>query len=289
MAADLVADQGMSNAQAALRAATGPTVFSAFGGGNARFNNSANVDLDAVNLLVGVGSRTGSLLLGGFFEAGTGSFDSSNSFSNAASVSASGSSEYYGLGVLGRYDIGEGSLSGAYVDGALRLGRSSLSYASNNLCDIGGQCASYHVTSNYVGAHIGAGYLLPLTTQTVIDFSSRYFWNHMSGTSLQVVGDPVTFDAITSSRWRNGLRFDYTLPNGLPPYIGAAYDYEYKGMMRASAYGLGLPSSDLGGGTSIAEVGMRYSGNNMHVELALQDYSGQRDGWGGHVAFKYQY
>lgn len=287
--ADLIVTQGMRNALTAAQGGEGFNFFSAIGGSSSTLKTGSEVNLHTISMLVGGSKIDGPWLLSGFFEYGTGSYNTSNSFSDAASVYGHGDTEYYGIGVAGQYRFDESGPNGPYLDASLRSGWNKVSYGSNDLCSVDGQCASYDTNSRYFGGHIGAGYLYPINEHAVIDFNSRYLWNRVGGNNAEIVGDTVNFNSITSSRWSNALRMDYHLDNGMVPYVGAGYVYQFDGEANASIYGLKVPAPTLKGGTTVAEAGIRFHENGASFDLALQDFSGQRQGWGGSISYKKQF
>ena len=66
------------------------SISDAYSGGSIRYSTGSHVDMNSVSLMTdlsyGVELKPGALTLGAFSEYGDGSYDSYNSFSNAASV-----------------------------------------------------------------------------------------------------------------------------------------------------------------------------------------------------------
>ena len=305
--AELAAGQGLGSALAATaqmgKQGAGAGNFAAFGamsGGSSRYNTGSHTDVDGFFLLTGLGWRAPlqqhSLLLGAFFEAGWGNYDSHNSFSNAASVKGSGDIDYYGGGILGRYALTEGCLAGLYGEVSFRAGYVSTDFNSSDLRDATGQRASYDSGAAYSGAHTGLGYVWNLTEKTSLDFSSKYLWTHQESDSVTVVGDPIRFKAADSQRWRNGARFAYAIDtqSGMQwkPYIGAYHEYEFDGKARATTYGRSIEAPTLRGGTGVGEVGVGFTpaaGCPVSMDLGVQGYTGVREGVGGNMQLKYAF
>lgn len=300
--ANMVVDQGMVNALAATRASTdaggrGKLVgFGAVSGGSSRYDTGSHVDVDGVSLMTGLAWRnplsSGSLLLGAFFEAGWGNYDSYNSFSNAATVNGDGDTNYYGGGVLGRYELTEGKFKGLYTEASLRVGQSSLDFSSNDLRDYSGRRASYDSDTTYYGAHAGLGYVWQVNQKTSLDFSTKYLWTHQEGDAVTVVGDPIRFEASDSQRWRNGVRFSYAATERVTTYIGVAYEYEFDGKARATTYGYKIETPSLEGGTGIGALGISLKpveGGGLSIDLAVQGYVGMREGVTGSLQVKYTF
>lgn len=197
--ADLIAGQGMSQAVGAAEAAgTGGMTFGAFGalsGGWSRYNTGSHVDMSSLSLMTGLSwgrdFTPGRLTLGAFFEYGTGSYDTHNSFSNAASVHGDGDIYHIGGGILSRMDftpIGPGHM---YTEASLRAGKAHNEYSSSDLRDAQGRKADYESSSAYYGIHAGLGYIWDITDKASLDLYGKYFWTRQEGDSLRLsTGDP---------------------------------------------------------------------------------------------------
>ena len=83
--------------------------FGALSGGSLRYNTGSHLDMNSLSLLTGlswgIDLAPGRLTLGAFFEYGNGSYDTHNSFTNAASVDGDGNAYYLGGGILARMDF----------------------------------------------------------------------------------------------------------------------------------------------------------------------------------------
>ncbi len=298
---DLVAGQGMDIATAATitpDALSGHLIgFGVISGGSSRYDIGSHVNVDGVSLMTGLAwnaqLESNRLILAPFFEAGWGNYDSYNAFSNAPSVKGSGNTDYYGGGLLARYDLMEGSLTGLYAEGSLRAGRSSTDFSSNDMSDpSSGQRASYDSSSAYYGAHAGLGYVFPLTEKISMDIFTKYLWAHQNSDSVTVVNDPVTFKSSDSHRWRNGARINFLVTEHFSPYVGAAYEYEFDGKEKATAYGYDINTPSLKGGSGLFELGMRVNpgaNNNLSLYLAVQGYAGVREGVAGRLDVTYRF
>ena len=297
--ADLAAGSGMS---AAANAGTGNglSAFTAFQGGKSRYNTGSHVDVDGFSLMTGLAwnkeTDYGKLLLGAFFEAGLGSYDSHNSFSGYASVKGDGDTEYYGGGILGRFDFNNTGPGKIYAELSFRAGWSETDFSSGDLRDPMGNKADYDSGAAYYGAHLGLGYLWNITDSSSLDLYSKYFWTHQDSDNVSVTGDPVKFDSADSHRWRGGARFSHTLNTesglSLTPYIGAAYEHEFDGKAKASVYGYSIDAPDLTGGTGMGEVGLSFkpsAQSGLSLDLAVQGYTGVREGVTGSLQLKFEF
>ena len=74
-------------------------------------------------------------------------------------------------------------------------------------------------------------------------------------------------------------------------YYGAAYEYEFSGEAEGAVKGYAMEKSDLGGSSFVGELGllMNNPGSAWTVDMALQAYGGQREGFGGKVQATYHF
>ncbi len=233
--ADLVAGRGMDSA---VRASSGTddaerhgfAGFGALSGGSLRYNTGSHLDMNSLSLLTGlawgIDLAPGRLTLGAFFEYGNGSYDTHNSFTNAASVDGDGNAYYLGGGILARMDfvnIGPGRF---YAEASGRAGKTHNEYDSSDLRDAAGRKADYDSSSPYYGLHFGTGYVWNINDAATLDLYGKYFWTRQQGDSVGLsTGEHLSFDDINSSRLRFGGRFAYILNEHVAPYIGAAWEH----------------------------------------------------------------
>ena len=302
---DLIFGPGLRSMFAAT-SGTAQGGFMPFATGSAgwsRYNTGSHMDVSGASIMTGLAWRqplnevkAGSLLAGAFFEAGWGGYDSYNSFSNAASVKGDGNMNYYGGGVLGRYDFVPTGPGNFYVDASFRAGHASTDFSSGDLRDSTGRKADYDSGSVYYGMHAGLGYLWNITDKASLDFSTKYIWTHQNSDTVKVLGDPVRFDAVDSHRWRSGARFSYALGTDagavFSPYAGAYYDHEFDGKARSSTNGYGIASPSLSGGTGVGELGVSFKpvkNSGFSVDVGMQGYVGVREGVSGNLQMKYEF
>ncbi|WAW09600.1 autotransporter domain-containing protein [Oxalobacter vibrioformis] len=287
--ADLAAGRGMAAMKAS--AGAGHRGFMAVQGGSSRYRTGSGIDMDSFSFMAGAawGSRINpelDLSLGAFVEMGTGSYNSSNSFTGMASVRGSGDTDFIGAGLLGSLTWA----NGFYLDGSFRAGRVK-SDLSTNVVNYG-QNASYDDTSSlYLGAHAGVGYRWEMTKADSLDVYTRYLWTYTDSDSVKVLGDKYHFDSTNSHRWRTGMKYGHTI-GSLTPYAGVAYEFEFDGKAGGSVHGYNLKETDMGGSTFIGEVGLTWVPKdepNMSLDLALEGFAGERDGFMGNVRFNYRF
>ncbi|MHC5308440.1 autotransporter domain-containing protein, partial [Bartonella sp. LJL80] len=100
-------------------------------------------------------------------------------------------------------------------------------------------------------------------------------------------------DSSLSSRIQLGGRYAYAYSEQFKPYIGAAYEYEFDGEVKAKAYEFNLDRPSLEGSTGIFEAGFSLqpiaSNKALSLDVNGQAYVGQRQGGGGGIKLKYQF
>ena len=300
--ADLVAGRGMDSA---VRASSGTddaerhgfAGFGALSGGSLRYNTGSHLDMNSLSLLTGlswgIDLAPGRLTLGAFFEYGNGSYDTHNSFTNAASVDGDGNAYYLGGGILARMDfvnIGPGRF---YAETSGRAGKTHNEYDSSDLRDAAGRKADYDSSSPYYGLHFGTGYVWNINDAATLDLYGKYFWTRQQGDSVGLsTGEHLSFDDINSSRLRFGGRFAYILNEHVAPYIGAAWEHEFDGKARATTNGFDIDAPNLHGNTGIGELGISLTPSAdlpLTVDLGVQGYTGKREGVTGSLMVKWEF
>ncbi|MFT4300768.1 MAG: autotransporter domain-containing protein [Desulfovibrio sp.] len=300
--ADVAAGQGMASAVSAAKsgAAGGGMPIAGFGalsGGSVRYNSGSHVDMHSLSLLAGLALGTditpGRLTFGAFFEYGNGSYNTYNSFSNAASVDGNGNTHYLGGGILGRMNFINTGPGHFYTEASGRAGNVYNNYESSDLRDANGREASYDSTSAYYGLHLGTGYIWNITDEASLDLYGKYFWTRQTGDSITLsTGDPIDFDDVYSSRLRFGSRFAYAVNEYVSPYVGAAWEHEFDGKARASTNGYDMKAPSLRGDTGIGELGLTFTPSQtlpLSFDLGVQGYAGKREGVTGSLQAKYEF
>ncbi|GHU03088.1 hypothetical protein FACS1894158_00660 [Betaproteobacteria bacterium] len=293
---DLAAEQGMNALRQEIRRSEGqrPIAFGVLSKGSSRYKTGSHIDVDSLTLTglaAEVKQNSGDLTLGGFIVYGEGDYDTTNSFANAASVKGSGETDYAGAGVLARLDF-NGSPSGhAYIDGALQAGSVKTKFHSKDLV-AQGTGARYSTRSNYYGLHLGSGYVWNLGEQSELEASVKYLYAQREGDKLKLnTGDPIRFKTIESHRLRIGARYSWTADT-VKPYIGLAWEHEFDGKAKATAYGSAIDTPKLKGDTGIIELGltMKPSATKpLTVNFGVQGYVGRREGISGSLKAEYRF
>ncbi|MDR2892520.1 MAG: autotransporter-associated beta strand repeat-containing protein [Deltaproteobacteria bacterium] len=309
---DLLLGQGVGSALSATSGAGYRTGgFGGLSGGWSRYNSGSHVDVSGSSFLAGLAIGNdiagknfgGRLTAGAFFEAGWGNYDSHNSFSNYASADGDGNTSYYGAGLLGRYDIKEGALSGLYVDGSARAGRAEADFSSDDI-QYNGWSAGFESDSLYYGLHGGLGYVWDLSDKATLDASAKLLWTRQEGDSLTVYQDKLRFKDADSLRSRLGGRFTYDVSETISPYAGAYWEHEFDGKAGSTVNGQNIDAPSLKGDTGMAEFGLSFrpfaasageagtaqnSDLPLSFELGLQAYTGKREGVSGSLQVKLEF
>jgi hypothetical protein len=288
--ADLLEKEAVKAAGVEAWREQGPAVFAAMGYGDTRHNTGSHVDVKGPSLVVGLASAKETakgtrLTYGGFIEAGWGSYDSYNSFSGIGEVRGEGDTSYYGLGILARADHAKHGTGRLYTEGSLRVGQVKTDFTS----DLGapGTSAYYNAKAVYYGLHLGVGYIRELKGDASLDLYTKLLYTRTGSDSLNVSGDPVELDAVSSVRWRAGARYVKAVGNRNEFYAGLAYDHEFDGKAKGTANGSAIAVPDLKGGTGIGELGVVFKGKNSLVDIKLEGYTGKREGFGFGAQFKW--
>ncbi|MDD4701881.1 MAG: autotransporter outer membrane beta-barrel domain-containing protein [Desulfovibrio sp.] len=301
--ADMAAGKGMDNAVSAAKgggAAGGGALasFGALSAGQSRYNSGSHVDVSSLSLLVGLSRGVelapGWLTLGAFFEFGRGSYNTYNSFSNAASVDGDGASGYMGVGLLGRLDFIPTGPGNFYTEASARLGSAHNRYDNSDLRDAAGRSTgfdTYHTP--YVGLHLGAGYVWNITPAASLDMYGKYFWTRQYGQDVALyTGETLTFDDADSHRLRFGGRFSYAVNEYVSPYAGAAWEHEFDGRVRSAVAGYDIDAPSLRGDTGMGELGLTLRPSTsipLSVDVGVQGYTGIREGVTGSVMLKLEF
>ncbi len=299
--ADMVAGRGIEAARTATKNAQARAVtpFAAVQGGNMRYNSGSHIDTKSLNLMAGLAvggnAAIGEFTFGAFFEYGTGSYSTYNSFSSG-SYDGDGNSRYVGWGLLGRWDFLDTGPGHFYVEASGRMGGLYNSYENDDLSAGFGTRSDYDRYNAYYGFHAGLGYIFDFAEKAHLDVYGKYFWTRVDGESVTLSGQTVDFEDFISSRLRLGTRFTWDVNEQVKPYIGAAWEHEFDGKSRGSisidGYGADITSPSLRGDTGIGEIGISLTPSEnvpFTLDIAVQGYVGKREGVTGSVLFKYAF
>lgn len=266
----------------------GFNTFAATRGANSDYAN--DIDFKGWNNIVGVGhnakTNAGDFACGVFYEGGTGEYDTTNSYHNNI-FGVDGKAVYNGGGVAARLSKD----NGVYYEAGLRAGKLK-NDVSNALLDANSMYYGYKTESDYFGYHVGVGKAVALENGNEFDVYARYYHTKVDGDSFVVgSGDIYDLDKVYSDRIRVGGRYQDNTNEAVKVYYGAAWEYEFSGESEGSTHGYAMETADLGGSTLIGEIGllMNNPGSAWTVDMALQGYTGERDGFGGKVQANYHF
>jgi hypothetical protein len=103
----------------------------------------------------------------------------------------------------------------------------------------------------------------------------------------------VTFEDADSSRLRLGTRLSRAFSERVSARVGAAYERDLAGAVRASVHGHSFRAPSLKGGTGVGELGLAIAPTAglplLTLDLSLQGYAGEREGWSGNMAVKLEF
>ena len=256
----------------------GVKTFAAVHGNRSKYDVNSDIKINGWSTIVGVGSETehngGDFSWGVFYENGSGNYRTFNSFNNEY-FRGDGSLVYNGGGIAARYE----NAHGVYTEGSLRAGM--LKSDMDNALSDGENKYGYSSESEYYGAHIGIGQIIPLTESSDLDVYGKFFHTYTEGDSFDVAGDEFSFDSINSDRLRVGARLTTNKENKFSTYYGLAYEYEFNGDAEMRAAGMSAPTQSLQGSSYMAEVGFNYQPtpeSPWSFDLNMRGYAGEREG-----------
>ena len=256
----------------------GVKTFAAVHGNRSKYDVNSDIKINGWSTIVGVGSETehngGDFSWGVFYENGSGNYRTFNSFNNEY-FRGDGSLVYNGGGIAARYE----NAHGVYTEGSLRAGM--LKSDMDNALSDGENKYGYSSESEYYGAHIGIGQIIPLTESSDLDVYGKFFHTYTEGDSFIVDTDEFEFDSINSDRLRVGARLTTNKENKFSTYYGLAYEYEFNGDAEMRAAGMSAPTQSLQGSSYMAEVGFNYQPtpeSPWSFDLNMRGYAGEREG-----------
>lgn len=267
----------------------GIKTFALVHGNRSKYDVASDIKINGWSVLTGVGEtkkvNDDLLSWGVFYENGSGNYRTYNNF-NGNNLTGFGSSVYNGGGAMLRYD----NNSGTYIQAGVRAGnlKNSLGDA---VADGFGTVGGYSIDSFYYGTLLGVGKIIQLNETDNIDVYGKYFYTHHDGESVNILGDDVNFDSAESNRVRLGARYNKTLSEKLSGYYGLAWDYEFSGDADTYIAGFDVDNESLKGSTAVIEAGLHYAPDNSpwSIDLGLQGYAGQREGFSGNVQATYTF
>ena len=298
-AGNVAADQGIGAMRyAAVRLdREGWLPFGVLEGGSMKYDSGSHINLQSLSLLAGLGRGVstdwGLLIVGGFFEYGTGSYKTHNSFDTMPSVDGSGNAWYMGGGLLASMDFKKTGDGHFYLEGSAHTGMLHNSFDGDALRDAYGRTAEFDTDTPYYNLHAGLGYLWNFAEDHSLDIYGKYYWTRVLGTDETLnTGDHVDFDDITSSRTRLGARYSYQATEHVSAYIGAAWEHEFEGVSDSSVFGYDIDSPKIRGDSGRGEIGLRFTPTAdlpLTVDIGVQGYAGKKEGVTGSLFVQYEF
>ncbi|WP_141080612.1 autotransporter outer membrane beta-barrel domain-containing protein, partial [Campylobacter lanienae] len=304
VASENAAGKGVESAVASTyvnmaTAGAGTAVVAPFGssmGGSSKIKTGSYIRSTGISLIVGAaaGKYTddGKLTIGPFIEMGKNWYSTYNDFGNGE-IRGDGDSRYIGAGLLARYDFGSIISSRPYVEASFRYGRNYNRYENIYMNDGFGNHAKYHMNTNYIGYHLGAGYEFRKDDKA-IELYAKYLYTRLAGDEIEIMHIPYVFEAVESHRLITGSRYKLDLdPKDnfkITPYAGVALDYEFEGSGDVYASGFAVDSPTLRGASTMLEAGVTIDNNKgFSVDLGAFGHMGKRQGINGIANVKFEF
>ena len=299
---DLLMNQGFGSA-IGVTAGAGWRIgaFGTMSGGWSEYGTGSHVDVSGLSMLAGIAvgndAGPGRLTAGVFFEGGWGSYNTFNDLPNG-DVEGDGDTDYYGGGLMARYDVTTGALDGLYTDFAARVGNASTDFNSSDIKYTSSVPnwflgdANFDTDSLYYGLMAGIGYKWDISEAAQFDLSAHLLWTHQEGDSVDVYFDNLDFGDAESLRSRVGGRFNYAVSEHFTPYAGAYWEYEFDGEVDGKINGWSIDEPSLQGSTGVGELGFTVkpvADGGLSIDLGVQGYTGVREGVTGSLGMKYEF
>lgn len=268
----------------------GVKTFAAVHGNHSKYDVNSDLKINGWSGIVGIGNEkdigNGDFSWGAFFENGSGTYRTYNSF-NGDFFRGDGNVVYNGGGLAARFEQD----NGVYTEGSLRAGLLK-NEMKDALRDGAGNSYGYKSESTYYGAHIGVGKIISLDADKDLDIYGKFFHTYTEGDTFTVAGDKFDLDGITSDRLRIGARLTTNKENKFSTYYGLAYEYEFNGDADMRVENMSTPQQSLKGSSYMAEIGVNYqpsSDSPWSFDLSMRGYAGQREGFSGNVQAVYSF
>ena len=278
--AEFIADEGLAAMLDSAKIGQVAT-FGAVHGGTSNYNTGSRVDVDGYTLATGMSYKVNpNWVIGGFIEAGWADSDS-----HVNGTKGEGDHDYYGIGFATRYSFD----NNFYVDGSLRLGQASTEFTGLYAQD----SAKYDSDAFYTTAHVGAGYVMPLTQNINLDMYGRYVLSYLDGDKVDLHNkyhDKLDMDSTVTHAVRVGGRLTGSFCSYADWKLGLAYEHVFDGDAESAVNSLNLEVPSLEGDTGVMELGvsMRPSQNSpWRLDIGAKGYAGDREGVTGNATVRY--
>jgi hypothetical protein len=240
--------------------------------GKTRVNSGSHSEVKGGGIALGLGKGFKLGDAGIFAEFGKSDFDTYN-----GDYHGEGDGKYYGLGVLGRYRLGDTCL-----EGSLRAGKTEVSRDSIK--------GGYQDSAIYVGGHLGAGYKLPVGIPSAgFTIYGKYLYGHTGRMQGVLSGLEYQFKAVDSHRSKLGIHTEYGVR--VKPYLDLAWEHEFSGEAKAIVTNLasGITAPSIKGDTGVLELGCGWQKYGWYSKLGVSGTVGVRRGISGVVRVGYNF
>ena len=238
-----------------------------------------------IGLALGINTGAGDITLGAYYDNHTGDHDTSSHFG-----SADGDNSSNGAGLLARFDAVQLGVGNPYVEATFRFGKMDTDTKSSSICDTQGRTLNVSNDADYVAGHFGIGYDMKFD-KLGADVYAKYFFTKLDGVDVDVLGDTVKLDSVSSKTLRLGTNLSYALDSGLTPYFGLAYENESDAKAEGTVLGYKLKNTDVKGSSGLVSVGAHFtptSAQGFSLDASLDGYFGNRQGVIGNIQASYK-
>ena len=267
----------------------GLATFASAEGNRSQYDLDSSLKINGWNFMAGirykdrlsVGDWTSAI----FFENGEGNYRTWNEHLGHT-FKTNGELTYNGAGIATRLMTD----SGFYSEGSVHLGQLKIEM-NNALLDTAGNNWDFDSRSMYYGAHLGLGWLMPISSTLDFDLSGKYFYARTTSDTFRVNDEKYGFSNIDSHRLQLEGKLNYT-ENNVTLYTGLGVEYEFDGQSSMKAASTPKFVSDINGFTAIADLGMRISpsaNSPWLFQANVRGWEGERDGVSGTATIEYQF
>ena len=267
----------------------GLATFASAEGNRSQYDLDSSLKINGWNFMAGirykdrlsVGDWTSAI----FLENGEGNYRTWNEHLGHT-FKTNGELTYNGAGIATRLMTD----SGFYSEGSVHLGQLKIEM-NNALLDTAGNNWDFDSRSMYYGAHLGLGWLMPISSTLDFDLSGKYFYARTTSDTFRVNDEKYCFSNIDSHRLQLEGKLNYT-ENNVTLYTGLGVEYEFDGQSSMKAASTPKFVSDINGFTAIADLGMRISpsvNSPWLFQANVRGWEGERDGVSGTATIEYQF
>lgn len=267
----------------------GLMTFATAEGSKSDYDLSSPIKVNGWSFLAGVRSVSptdwGDLTSALFVEYGEGNYRTKNEHLGM-NFRTDGDLQYVGAGIAVRLM----TPSSLYVEGSVRAGelRSDLDRA---LMDANGNFYDADTESFYGGLHVGTGFIAQPFSSMKLDSYAKYFFTYTDSDRFTIsnFNETYEFESISSHRLRLGTRASWRVAN-VTFLLGLAGEYEFDGESDMIAANAPERTSDLGGFSAFAEVGLNVrpsASSPWQFDVQVRGWEGQRDAVSGMATINY--